>query len=409
MSVTTTMVGTPDPDERPEMSAATGNVYPLRPTDSTTAHTTEESPGADVERAPEVLDAELVEDDAPAGERPVTLVDQPGSASDGDWVARLRETERLPIVPGYLRTVSEAKQTAGWVARHYAHATGYHAVRAPLYLLKLAARSPQGAVLLLAATGRWVSDAEGRPLRREMAVRGEAEKYLKLVHERDARVRLRTILLLVGSTLGVLLFMVLPEVTPGWVTWVCGMVALGILGKLGTPADKPVAGRAVIGAQAAKLTSDVVVRALTSLGIAGINGPVAKHGQQAIGFTAPITRDGPGWRADVELPGGVTATEVVERREKLASGLGRPLGCVWPEHNANGHPGQLVLWVGDRDMSKAKQPTWPLAKGAAIDLFKPQPFGTDVRGGGSRSCSCSCPASSARSPAWARPSHCGNC
>jgi S-DNA-T family DNA segregation ATPase FtsK/SpoIIIE len=374
MSITTT-VGTPDPAERSDETPT--NVYRLPTADTAT---TAEAPGAAVEPAPEVLDAELVEDDDAAGERPTVLVDQPGSASDADWVARLRETERLPIVPGYLRTVSQAKQTAGWVARHYAHTTGYHAVRVPLYLLKLAARSPQGAVLLLAATGRWVSDSEGRPLRREMALRGEAEKYLKLVAERNARVRLRTILLLVGSTLGVVLFMVLPEVTPGWVTWVCGMVALSILGKLGTPADKPVAGRAVIGAQAAKLTSDVVVRALASLGISGINGPVAKHGERAIGFTAPITRDGPGWRADVELPPGVTAAEVIERRDKLASGLGRPLGCVWPEHNTAGHPGQLVLWVGDRDMSKAKQPAWPLVRGGAIDLFKPQPFGTDVRG-----------------------------
>ncbi|MFI9011013.1 cell division protein FtsK [Actinosynnema sp. NPDC053489] len=377
MSITTTTVGTPDPADRPDETPA--NVYRLPTADASTAAAAA-APGAAVEPASDVLDAELVEDDDTAADARPVLVDQPGSTSDGDWVARLRETERLPIVPGYLRTVSEAKQTAVWVGRHYAHATGYHAVRVPLYLLKLAARSPHGAVLLLAATGRWVSDQEGRPLRRDMALRGEAEKYLKLVAERNARVRLRTIMLLVGSTLGVVLLMVLPSVTPGWVTWVCGMVALGILGKLGTPADKPLAGRAVIGAQAAKLTSDVVVRALSSLGIGGITSAVSKHGERAIGFTAPITRDGPGWRADVELPPGVTAAEVIEKRDKLASGLGRPLGCVWPEHNTTGHPGQLVLWVGDRDMSKARQPAWPLAKGAAIDLFKPQPFGTDVRG-----------------------------
>jgi S-DNA-T family DNA segregation ATPase FtsK/SpoIIIE len=41
----------------------------------------------------------------------------------------------------------------------------------------------------------------------------------------------------------------------------------------------------------------------------------------------------------------------------------------------------LVLWVGDKDMAKTKQPVWPLGKpGAAVDLFQAQPFGTDQRG-----------------------------
>ncbi|GAA2663589.1 MULTISPECIES: cell division protein FtsK [Actinosynnema] len=364
MSLPTAM-STPDPDEN--------NVVHLA---DARARAAAAEPPAVVERAPEVLDAEVVADDAPTA---LVQVDQPDSSDDSTWVSRLRETERLPIIPGYLRTLSEVRQTAAWVGRHYAHATGYHAARTPLYLLKLAARSPQGALLLMAATGRWVADAEGRPLRREMAVRGEAEKYLRLVQERNARVRFRTVLLAAGSALGVVLLVLLPGVAPEWVWWVCVTAALAVLGKLGTPQDRPVAGRAVVGPQAQKLTSDVVVRALSSLGIGGINQAVGKN-VHAIGFTAPITRDGPGWRADVELPPGVTATEVVEKRDKLASGLGRPLGCVWPENNTSGHPGQLVLWVGDRDMSKAKQPAWSLRRGGAVDLFKPQPFGTDVRG-----------------------------
>ena len=68
--------------------------------------------------------------------------------------------------------------------------------------------------------------------------------------------------------------------------------------------------------------------------IAGINQALARQAK-AIGFPAPITRDGPGWRADVDLPPGVTVGEVMDRRDKLASGLGRTLGCVWPEGNAD--------------------------------------------------------------------------
>ena len=42
-------------------------------------------------------------------------------------------------------------------------------------------------------------------------------------------------------------------------------------------------------------------------------------------------RDGPGWLWRGDLPPGVTAGAVSEKREELASGLRRPLGCVWPE------------------------------------------------------------------------------
>ena len=44
------------------------------------------------------------------------------------------------------------------------------------------------------------------------------------------------------------------------------------------------------------------------------------------------------------------------------------------------HAGRLVLWVGDQDMRKATQPAWALRKGTRVDLFQPQPFGTDQRG-----------------------------
>ncbi|WP_309116740.1 FtsK/SpoIIIE domain-containing protein [Saccharothrix sp.] len=362
------------PDATP-VTDAPDNVVPLHRASDATA-----VPGAEVEPAPPVLDAEIVEETDDRADRPVVPVDQPGSVHDADFLTRIRETDRLPIIPTYLRTLSQARQTAGWVARHYAHTAAYHVVRSPLYALRLAVRSPQGAWALMAATGRWVSDAEGRPVRRAVAESGNADHYLKLSHQRDARVRTRFIMLAVGLVLGPVLMFVFYDVTPEWVTWVCGAVALGILGRIGTPADKPVASRAVVGVQAQKLTSDLVVQGLVSLGIGGITSAVSKRGESAIGFTAPIHRDGPGWRADVELPPGVTAAEVIERREKLASGLGRPLGCVWPEPRTDGHPGQLVLWVGDRDMSKARQPVWPLRRGGAIDLFRPQPFGTDVRG-----------------------------
>ena len=79
-------------------------------------------------------------------------------------------------------------------------------------------------------------------------------------------------------------------------------------------------------------------------------------------------------------PPGVTAGDVIERRDRLAAGLARPLGCVWPEGRPEVHPGRLVLWVGDQDMATTPGKPWPLVKAASFDISKALPFGTDPRG-----------------------------
>jgi S-DNA-T family DNA segregation ATPase FtsK/SpoIIIE len=53
---------------------------------------------------------------------------------------------------------------------------------------------------------------------------------------------------------------------------------------------------------------------------------------------------------------------------------------VWPEGAGEEHPGRLVLWIGDEDMAKTKQKPWPLLKSGVVDLFRPQPLGSDQRG-----------------------------
>ena len=64
----------------------------------------------------------------------------------------------------------------------------------------------------------------------------------------------------------------------------------------------------------------------------------------------------------------------------MASGLRRPLGCVWPGPGQDEHAGRLVLWVGDQDLAKTRQPGWPLARTGRTTFFEPVPFGTDQRG-----------------------------
>ncbi|WP_405728892.1 cell division protein FtsK [Streptomyces sp. NBC_01537] len=308
----------------------------------------------------------------------VVMVDGPAPAGPG-FLARRMAARRRAVVPDWLKSGSEFAAAAKWAAGYCGHLVGYHAIRTPFYAGKLALRVPSGAAKFVGGTWRWVADAEGAPVRAASVVREDAAEYLKLSRQRDGRVRLRTLITVLAGVFGLGASLAMLVLAPDWLLALSAGVVTLALGYLGTPADAPVATRAVEVPKAQRLTSDIVLRALAALSISQINQAVAK-GRDGFVFTSPITRDGPGWRAEGDLPYGVTVSDVMDRRDRLASGLRRPLGCVWPEAVPDEHTGRLVLWVGDQDMSKAKQPVWPLLKSGSVDLFKPVPFGTDQRG-----------------------------
>jgi S-DNA-T family DNA segregation ATPase FtsK/SpoIIIE len=308
------------------------------------------------------------------------MVDQSTARATGPgYLGRLAGARRRAVVPEWLRSLAELKTATGWVARHYAHSVGYHALRSPVYAARLTLHAPSGAARFIGGTMRWVADREGEPVRLAAVRREDAAEYLKLSRQRDGRVRLRTLVMVLAMFVGLGAALAIYVLAPDWLQALSVGAVVMALGFAGRKADDPVIHRAVELPTAVKLTSDIVLRALGSLGIPAINQAQAK-GRDGFEFTAPITRDGPGWRAEGNLPYGVTVTDIIERRERLASGLRRPLGCVWPEAVADEHTGRLVLWVGDQDMNRAKQPAWPLAKAGLVDLFKPVDFSTDQRG-----------------------------
>ncbi len=337
-------------------------------TEGTTPPVEDHEPGAGVQ----VVDGELVTEDA------ATQVDQPENSAD-KRVSLVRSEKRQPILPAWLSSSSEFQDAARWALGYVSHAAGYHALRCPVYIGRVLMRVPQGTLMLLRHVSRWLADAEGRPVRNAAARREDAAEYIKLTRVRDGRVRARAFLFAGLGATAIAAILLGRSFLPEWAQWAAVAGAVAGLGWLGTPADQPIVSRAVESTKAPKLTSNVVETALAALGISQISQAMAKGGG-GIGFPKPITRDGKGWRADVDLPPGVTPGDVMERRSKLASGLRRPLGCVWPEADSGEHAGRLVLWVGDQDMRKAKQPAWPLRKGGAVDLFASQPFGTNQRG-----------------------------
>ncbi|WP_327662379.1 MULTISPECIES: cell division protein FtsK [unclassified Streptomyces] len=307
------------------------------------------------------------------------MVDQPTRATGPGYLGRLMNAKRREVIPVWLRSIAELKTATTWVARHYLHSAGYHALRSPVYALRLALQAPTGTAKFVGSTMRWVADREGEPVRLAAVRREDAAEYLKLSRQRDGRVRLRTLVTVLAMFMGLGTALAMYVLAPDWLQAVSVSALVMALGFNGRRADDPVIQRAVEMPTAIKLTSDIVLRALGSLGIPAINQAQAK-GRDGFEFTAPITRDGPGWRAEGNLPYGVTVTDIIERRDRLASGLRRPLGCVWPEAVADEHTGRLVLWVGDQDMNNSQQPAWPLLKAGTVDLFKPVDFSTDQRG-----------------------------
>ncbi|MFI9552339.1 cell division protein FtsK [Nonomuraea endophytica] len=311
----------------------------------------------------------------------VLLVDQPHVPEPVDVLAGLavRRGERSPLVPVWLKSRADALQVLRWQAEHCGYVLAYHSLRAPKYAAKLAVRSPAGLWRLLVASVRWLFDLEGRPVRRAAVSREDTADYLALSRQRDGRVKARLLTVLIGAVTVALVGILVAVSTPTWVHWAALGALVAVLGLVGSPADKPLLERAVTPSHVRKLTSDQVLDALGSLGISAINQALGKAGR-GITFPAPIMRDGPGWRAEVDLPLGVTVSDLLEKRDKLASGLRRALGCVWPEPVSEEHPGRLVLWVSDQEMRKARQPGWPLLKSGQVSLFDPIPYGNDQRG-----------------------------
>ncbi|GII01740.1 cell division protein FtsK [Planobispora takensis] len=311
--------------------------------------------------------------DGPVLEGEIVRVDQPGEA-ERDWRSELADKNRTrrPIVPVWLRSRTEAIETLKWAGEYAAYVTGYQLARTPLYATRLTLRAPRGLARLVYGMTRWTLDLEGEPVRLATVVKADPESYLKLSRQRDSRVRLRV--WVSGAALVTLLIASLMVASaPTAAQWTALAAAIAVLGIVGRPADRPLIDRAVLPTRVEKLTSDIVVRALTVLGVSGLNA------KADVNFVAPITRDGPGWRADLDLPYGVTVGDVLDKRSRLASGLRRPLGCIWPEGDSSIHEGRLILWVGDRDLSKTIVKS-PLLKATSHDVFKGIPFGNDPRG-----------------------------
>lgn len=316
-----------------------------------------------------IHEGEIVDDEPPPTQtlEPTQVIDAAGTT----WTPGAREHK--PLLPRWATDKPTAKAAARWGAAYSAHWLAFHALRTPLYALRLALRAPIGAWRILAAAHAWVVDDRNRDARAELRAEASPNRALDdlAIERAQARIRLAVVAGLTLVLAGAATYSALA--LPAYAKALEVAAVVVALGYAGRNRDKPITGNAVDTFSAPPIDRDLIVEALTALGLARMD-------PDRIAFPAPIHRDGDGIRADIDLPPGVTATQVVGKRDQLASGLRRPLGCVWPEPDADMHAGRLVLYVGDRSLSATRPTPWPLARAGKVNVFEPIPLGVDQRG-----------------------------
>lgn len=333
-------------------------------------------PEAGVQPDPPQADPTPPEPDDSAGAGAPVSVD-PHPTTDPAPLPWSVPDQRKPIVPAWVRDSAQRSAAFHWAVRWTGHAAAFHAVRVPKYAVRTAVYAPRGAGRALVRWFRWLLDWDAHGLRLDLIQKREASAYHVAARHRDDRVKNRAIgsgAAALGSLAGAYI------ASRMWAPSLDLLLAasLGALLWNGRPVGRPfLIDYTVTPTSVTRLTADVVARALGSLGNAELRRAAERH---ELVFPAPIVRDGNGWRAVIDLPHGVTAVDVIEKRRELSSGLRRPIGCVWPEPVEEEHSGHLILWVGDRSLAKSPAAVYPLLEQGTTDMFGPLPFGTDQRG-----------------------------
>lgn len=330
---------------------------------------------AEGEHAAEIVpavSAELVPADQGAQREPGRAVYQDITRPPG---------ERLPILPAALRR-ENIRGTVALAGAQTWHRARYHGFRSPLYLVAVLAWALVGAGRLVAKQVHWWWVLEQHQLRSQAAAGGDAREWMRLHKEAKQTRHVRGLVLLGElATLAIVAGLTAAFAPPwAWAVLVAG--ALLLLARTGRPEGHRIIGTAIVPPDYSPPTHEIISRALGSLGIAQINAVLKpdKDGRAAgIRFISDVMRDGPGWSCHLDLPHGVSVSDILARREALASGLRRPLSATWPSGVPEEHPGRMDLWVGFHDISKTKPPGWPLLRSRGTDVFGALPFGTDPR------------------------------
>jgi S-DNA-T family DNA segregation ATPase FtsK/SpoIIIE len=341
------------------------DVVPLR---AESAHTE-----ADFAETPAPADADTTGAGTPRPPSPPLF--RPGAAGGGDG------DRRLPIIPEHLRR-DRIRQTVGETVGLYWYKFRVHAVRSPLYAAKMQWYALRGVFRLGGQLLAWANWADGWVLESLAVAAGRSGHHDAMNAHTQGRKTRATRWQITGVCFVLVVAVLLAMVRwlPWWGWAAFTMTAVAVLSRHGAPEGQRIVRAAVVPTAYQPPTPEVLTRALGSLGITAIN-QVIKDGP-GISFVSDVHRDGDGWGVELDLPHGVTASDIIRRREALASGLRRPHSATWPEAVPHEHAGRLYLWIGRHDLSKTKPVPYPLLKTGTADVFAQVPFAVTPRGQG---------------------------
>jgi S-DNA-T family DNA segregation ATPase FtsK/SpoIIIE len=291
------------------------------------------------------------------------------------------QDRRLPIIPAHLRRDRIGK-TIGEAAGLHWYKARFHGVRVPVYAVLGIWYAVRGASRLTGRLMTWWHWTDGFLLESMAVASGRSGHYDAMNAHREGKktrgTRGRIVAVCAAVAVAVLLAMV--RWLPWWGWLAAAAAGVWALARHGAPEGQPLIRAAVVPTAYQPPTPEVTTRALGSLNISQINA-VIKDGP-GISFVSDVHRDGDGWGVELDLPHGVTASDIIKRREALASGLRRPHSATWPEAVPHEHAGRLYLWIGRHDLSKSKPVPYPLLKTGTADVFGHVPFAANPRGQG---------------------------
>lgn len=317
---------------------------------------------------------ELVAVETTAGQIPAAA--EPGRATYADVTAEAGQ--RKPIVAEHWRrdkirgTVTDRLSLIGYRVL-------WQLARVHITVPVMLAYAVKGALVLIGRVVIWWHVPHLRVLESAGVAKGGKEGHSEAMraHERGLKTRGGRGRILAVCAVG---FAAAVTATlayaPWWALPAAGLAAVPLLARHGS-GGKPLLGAAVIPARFEPPTFELIARALADA-VPTIKAAV-KAGKN-IDFLIDVHPDGPGWGCVLNLPRGITATEVVKRRAELSAAGHWPLSATWPSGVPETHEGQLDLWIGKQDLAKMKQPPWPLLKAGAADVFGSFPLGTNPRG-----------------------------
>ncbi len=290
-------------------------------------------------------------------------VDLPRAATTFQDVSSRYSGPRKPIVPASLRSAAGRHAMAQWAVTFAGYTLTYHVTRSPKYLAKAAVFAPWGAVRLSGRAIHWTFDLEGFGIRQDAASRNNVGDYLALSKQRDRRVSGRLWAAIPGMLLLIVLAGLLVLVAPWWGQALAAAVLVPWLAHFGRPLDSPIVDRVFTADKFIRLTATLTRQAILACNVKGIKEP------KDIKFLLDIALAGPGHEALVLLPPGVLATDIIDERERLASGFRLPKTQVWPATVPGEHPGVLSIWIAHKPVSSMQAPAWPLLEGGTFDYF----------------------------------------